>query len=151
MSDEDPDVEWAKSVARFFRGLYEDEVIKNAAAALEDMPESFAVPMPNTHHPAYADLRIDFEQVGQTLRVRIPGKINIRALNDEMYPKATEAFPWTDHRLVRKEFVGPAPFVGDPLWEIGSYRWFVWTDEVGRHIAGDATLHIDQRTTIARR
>ena len=49
----------------------------------------------------------------------------------------------TKRRLLDiKECAGPAPFVGDPLWESGYYYWYAAVDDLGRHVAGDATLDI---------
>jgi hypothetical protein len=138
------DMEWAKAVARLFRGLYEDDMIRQAEASIEEVTASANVPMPNTTHPAYAGIRINPGQAS-SIRLRQPRTPKITSYTEKTAPDATDLLS-ANHVLVRKRCWGPAPFVGDPIWEMGGYTWCVWVDELGRHIAGDAELRIDQRS-----
>lgn len=143
MSDEE--MEWAKDVANLFRGLYEDEVICNAQVSIDGMSASTNVPMPNTAHPAYAHIGIDPDKAGYTIRIKEAKKLSLDFFTERTEPQDMES-TFVDHYLARKTCWGPAPFVGDPLWEHGGYEWYVWMDELGRHISGDSKLIIAQRT-----
>lgn len=140
MSDEE--MEWARDVAKFFKGLYEDDVISKAQVSIDGMPPTTVVPMPNTAHPAYADRAINPEMNPNTIRIREFKPLNFDSF--KLTPEPME-LDHIDHILVRKKCWGPAPFVGDPLWQIGGYQWPVWMDELGRHISGDAELIIAER------
>jgi hypothetical protein len=144
MTDKDPELEWAKSVARLFRGLYEDDVFNNAVVSIEGLPASTNVPMPNTAHPAIAG-SADFVRDFNRNEIALPKIRRAYTIEpDEMYPTSTLAE--NKILLIRRKACGLAPFVGDPIWEMGGYFWDVWVDELGRHISGDAKLKIVQRT-----
>ena len=57
-------------------------------------------------------------------------------------PDAPEPFDFNPPRvlLTARKAAAPAPFVGDPVLNDARYYWRVWTDQHGRHIAGDAEL-----------
>lgn len=140
----DDDMEWARDVAKFFKGLYEDDVINKAQVSIDDMSATTNVPMPNTAHPAYADYRINPSKDATTIRIRTAKRLSFDFFT-ATEPKDMES-SFVDHTLARKTCWGPAPFVGDPLWEHGGYEWYVWVDGAGRHIASDSKLIIAQRT-----
>ena len=108
------------------------------------------VPMPMTCHPV-------FEGQAEAIRSGIDSG---RYALEWIAPRRIDAHysSWDDDKAVTnvdlpivrldiKKCVGPAPFVGDPIWQDGWYTWRVAIDPSGRHVAADATLSISERVT----
>ena len=152
MSEEPWDQEAEHQHADFLHMLermqqdYEEKALSDASESL-DRTVVTDVPAPGTAHPALARhaeaVRRSPAHLGY---VRIPV---IRAISaaftgpDEMIPTSEVAS--SALTLTRGKCAGPAPFVGDPRREQAFYAWPVWTDEYGRHIAGEAELQIAPR------
>lgn len=104
------------------------------------------VPMPMTAHPHYesqADgIRSMLTSERYAIRVFEPRHLTA---SYAAAPAPLDAAP-TDRILSVKRAAGPAPFVGDPLWQQGFYDWYAAVDDLGRHVAGGATLTITHRT-----
>lgn len=105
------------------------------------------IPEPDTSHPYYADkaegirayLHLPSLRVAET---RMPGAASFTVADKPIFRAATNIRTLTVQRCA-----GPAPFVGDPIWEDGWYVWAVAADDLGRHVAGPATLEISRRAT----
>lgn len=136
---EDSEEEWARSVARLFRGLYEDGVIADAEAALSHA-DAAGLPMPETAHPAYTSNASAVRALMAADRPYIAVPRTYRAA----YVMAEEVGPPTEPIravvLTVRKAAGPAPFVGDPRVTRAMYVWRVAVDDAGRHVAGPATL-----------
>lgn len=139
MADDD-EIEFWKEVLSLLNGLHQDRVINQSELGLLDTPPVDSVPMPETCHPALSHAE-DFVRKYNRDHVRIMGiKVRGKALmaaEKSTYPTSVET---NTAILTRKKFYGPAPFVGDPLFNDAAYFWPVWVDDYGRHIAGEATL-----------
>lgn len=137
----------AKAASEYFRRRYEEEVIARAENALEDMPPTMTVIMPNTVHPFYQNYAdVDTARLGAAFRVKIAKRLSASDYNSDLYLKPESLIDTVDLLLSRQTITAPAPFTGaDPLWTLGYYAWDVWVDEYGRHIAGDSKLRIVPR------
>ena len=109
------------------------------------------VPMPNTATAEYAEMaggirRHLARRVGQLVDVFMPPSDPLVATPlgfDEQKEVAGMSMP--RRTLTVQECAGPAPFVGDPLWQMGRYVWRVALDGQGGHVAGDAWLEVVER------
>jgi hypothetical protein len=112
------------------------------------MPNStdLYVPMPMTCHPHYGNqadaIRSAIPRLSH-LSVVAPGVPLLADYSDGDKPVMGAAFPTVT--LDVKKCVGPAPFVGDPIWQDGRYEWKAAVDPLGRHVAGEAHLEIMER------
>jgi hypothetical protein len=105
------------------------------------------VPMPETAHPFYESqapgIRRLLESSRYAIEVFTPRRVSVSftattpIAADLDMPRKT---------LTIKKCAGPAPFIGDPVWEQGWYVWRVAMDDLGRHVAGEARLDISWRS-----
>jgi len=101
------------------------------------------VKMPNTAHADLAGIRVE----GSCPVVFLPTPGMVAAYRSD--PEIVVTAPIDRIVLERRKCAGPAPFVGDPIWEQAVYTWPVWVD--GDYwIAGDAELVIAPRVVPAR-
>lgn len=99
-------------------------------------------PMPLDWHPAYADKTFLYdwlmEEGGrdyvEVAYVKEP--LTASFLSEEPAPMSVS---FGRHRLMKRECMGRAPYVGRPF----HYRWRVGVDELGRAIAGDSVRWYD--------
>lgn len=139
MSNEE-EIEWAKSIRDFLRSIYEDKVISESELSLLETPALHdGAPLPNTAHPALTHAQ-DFVREFNQNHVRIYMIRRAPAhLMDEMSTYPIER-PRETAILTRSKACAGAPFVGDPLLNFAVYVWSIWTDDLGRHIAGNSQL-----------
>lgn len=109
------------------------------------------VPEPMSAHPHYArqadGIRGLITPVRRPVVVAEPPRLSAFDFNGDAPPLVEAAF--NKRVLDVKMCAGPAPFIGDPLWEMGRYVWLVAVDDLGRHVAGEATMEIARRPTRA--
>lgn len=102
------------------------------------------VPTPDTCHPVYepqASVIRPFLDVRSAIQVALPRRPE-RLTWAGGTPKPTAEMRVDVKTLVVKKCWGPAPFVGDPLWQEGGYFWKVAIDDLGRHVSGSSRLEI---------
>lgn len=106
------------------------------------------VPMPDTHHPFYEDaaetVRGHLGHNRWDIRVAVAPRFNARWWT-EAQERSVEAITPTHLTLAIKKVVGPAPFTGDARYQEGFYEWLAAVDDLGRHVAGPASLRIEER------
>jgi hypothetical protein len=104
-----------------------------------------------TEHPHYAGiaemLRGSLERKPMDVQIAEPSAPAWATYGSEPSEKPTSDLPTRRRILVWKKCAGPAPATIDPLWEQAWYRWDALVDDLGRHVAGPATLDIVQRTS----
>lgn len=103
------------------------------------------VPMPMTCHPFYAAMAESIRQHLHLGNVRVMLPQSVEALMTSSREKPVSDMSVRDAVLTVKKVAGPAPFVGDPIWQDGWYHWKAAVDDMGRHVAGEATLDIVER------
>lgn len=136
----DEDVEHAKSIRDFFRGVHQDRVIADMESYIDGTSEATKVPMPMTSHPAFAHAE-DFVRRFNKDHVVITMCRPVKAFTKEEELNPTSLMSPSDRLvLARSMQTGPAPFVGDPLVNEARYFWSAWSDNLGRWIAGEARL-----------
>jgi hypothetical protein len=99
------------------------------------MSDEPCVPMPNTAHPYYEDVRdviARWLDTGAGTTVCVPAPPTPFAI-DDISTIAPSAGPIALHRKKAWAF---APYVGEPF----VYAWFVAEDDLGRTVAGDAQI-----------
>lgn len=104
------------------------------------MSDSGYIPEPDSAHPfwrAQADgIREFLDRPAVTAHLPRSRSVTYASREQEL-----EVAP-TTITLTVKKCAGPAPFVGDPRVTQGGYVWRVAVDDLGRHVAGPATLSL---------
>lgn len=138
----DDDVEWAKFIKGLIWEGFQARTIRDMEDRLQGTSSLLGAPMPNTCHPALshqADFVRNFNQhVVQILGVLPKAMRAYRMGAGETYP--AEEVMTKRMILTRQTIWAPAPFVGDPRYEIAGYVWSAWLDDYKRHICSDAKL-----------
>lgn len=93
--------------------------------------------LPNTHHPKYTK-NVSFVVSSNLRTVRIPEYVR-RDVFVEKAPEFGLSSGLSVTILQRHTFFAPAPAMGIP-GELPIYVWYVWMDDLKRHIASPATL-----------
>lgn len=104
------------------------------------------VPMPDTCHPHYADKADGIRSMLVGRRPIVVAEVaSVSAFVSDGTQKPVSDAVIRQRIMDIKKCYGPAPFVGDPLWQQGGYFWWVAVDDLGRHVSGPAELRIDWR------
>jgi hypothetical protein len=95
-------------------------------------------PLPPACHSAYRDITwlrdwLNGAPGYPNDRIRVPF---MQRLNPTLTGRWTGESETSVHTLTKRKAAGLAPYVGDPF----IYTWYVATDELGRSVAGDATI-----------
>lgn len=102
------------------------------------------VPEPMTAHPHYGALaesiRSHLARSSHPVRIAEAPRFDANFYASEGNEVYSASF--NTRTLVIRKCASPAPFVGDPLLYSGWYYWYAAVDDVGRHVAGEATLDI---------
>lgn len=94
---------------------------------------------PGACHPAYREMTWLRDWLNGTpgyphdrVEVAMMPRLTLEMIVDSSYPDAHIR----RHTLHKEKAAGLAPYVGEPF----VYIWYVGTDELGRSVAGDATI-----------
>lgn len=98
------------------------------------------VPMPGTCHPHYAEQAVAIRNGLHLGHVTVVETPRLHAFYAEPGDLSVYASPFPTRVLTVKKVAAPAPYVGDPMFAHRMYYWYAAVDDLGRHVAGDATL-----------
>lgn len=132
---------------KFLDKMRADYVERAFYAAVEVLgqTDSSDIPAPNTEHPGLIDQArfIREKNKPHVVIMQTPRITAIGPAYDNEYIKPETYVPIKKHILARTWCTGPAPFVGDPIWEDARYFWPMWKDDLGRFVTGDSALEWD--------
>src|SRR5690348_1071804 len=100
------------------------------------------LPEPDSCHPVYARQAATLSQYLDRPYINVMAQPRRSALATYGDERAIDDAPTETKVLTVRDYIGPAPFIGDPRREQGRYIWRVAVDDLGRHVAGPATLEV---------